>query len=325
MLNIGYFKAQPTEYIIKYASGRVAREGQGLAFFYLRHNTQVVAVPTSSVDANLVFNEVTSNFQAVTIQGQFTYRIHNPKRAAELLNFTLEPTTRRYTSNDPDRLAQRITNVIQMETRTEIQKRSLEEVLSQFEAIAAGAQGRIKGSNLLDALGVELLNVYFTSAKPTPEVAKALEADYRETLLRKADIAVFARRAAAVEEERKIKENELNTDIALEEQRRRLIDLQAENALREAQGRGKSLEEEARYRARAKQMELQVYAAIEPRKVLALALNELGQNAGRIGNLTVTSEVLAGLLNGGAGDHAAGGSIADADGQGGEAGPEPVR
>jgi regulator of protease activity HflC (stomatin/prohibitin superfamily) len=188
-----------------------------------------------------------------------------------------------------------------METRTDIQKRSLEEVLSQFEAIASSVQGRIKGSNLLDPLGVELLNVYLTSAKPTPEVAKALEADYRETLLRKADIAVYARRAAAVEEERKIKENELNTDIALEEQRRRLIDLQAENSLREAQARGKALEEEARYRASAKQMELQVYGAIGPRKVLALALNELGQNAGRIGNLTVTSEILAGLLNGGDG------------------------
>ena len=75
-------------------------------------------------------------------------------------------------------------------------------------------------------LGAELLNVYFISAKPTPEVAKALEADYRETLLRKADMAIYARRAAAVEEERKIKENELNTEIALEEQRRRLIDLQ---------------------------------------------------------------------------------------------------
>src|SRR5215471_16276448 len=137
MLNIGYFKAQPTEYIVKYVSGRVVREGQGLAFFYLKHNTQVVAVPTSSVDANLVFNEVTSNFQAVTIQGQLTYRIHNPKRAAELLNFTLEPASHQYVSEDPERLAQRIANVIQMETRTEIQRRSLEEVLSQFEAIAA--------------------------------------------------------------------------------------------------------------------------------------------------------------------------------------------
>jgi hypothetical protein len=297
MLNIGFFKAQPTEYVIKYVSGHVAREGQGLAFFYWKHNTQLVAVPTSSVDANLVFNEVTSNFQVVTIQGQVTYRIHNPKRAAELLNFAMDPATHQYVSSDPDRLAQRLTNVIQMETRTEIQRRSLEEVLSQYERIAADVQARIKTLSLLDPLGVELLNVYFVAAKPTPEVAKALEADYRETLLRKADMAIYARRAAAVEEERKIKENELNTEITLEEQRRRLIDLQGENALREAESRGKSLEEEARYRARAKQLELDVYGALDPRKLLALALTNLGQNAERIGNLTITSEILASLLN----------------------------
>ncbi|MFI5454338.1 MAG: SPFH domain-containing protein [Isosphaerales bacterium] len=297
MLNVGYFKAQPTEYIIKYVSGRIVREGQGLAFFYLKHNTQVVAVPTSSVDANLVFNEVTRNFQAVTIQGQLTYRIQSAKRAAELLNFNMDPVTHEYVSNDPDRLAQRITNVIQMETRTEIQRRSLEEVLSQFETIAASVQARIKDRSLLEPLGAELLSVTFVAAKPTPEVAKALEADYRETLLRKADMAIYARRAAAVEEERKIKENELNTEITLEEQRRRLIDLQGENALHEAQSRGKALEEEARFRARAKQLELDVYSALDPRKILALAMNDLGQNAGRIGNLTITSEILAALLN----------------------------
>ena len=117
--------------------------------------------------------------------------------------------------------------------------------------IAATVQSRIKDSVLLDPLGAELLSVYFVAAKPTPEVAKALEADYRETLLRKADMAISARRAAAVEEERKIKENELNTEIALEEQRRRLIDLQGENGLREAESRGKALEEVARYQARA--------------------------------------------------------------------------
>jgi hypothetical protein len=304
MLNIGYFKAQPTEYIVRYASGRVAREGQGLAFFYLKHNTQIVAIPTSSVDANLVFNEVTSNFQAVTFQGQFTYRIHNPKRAADLLNFTMDPATHQYVSNDPDHLAQRITNVIQMETRTEIQRRSLEDVLSQFEVIAASVQGRIKDSKLLEPLGAEILSVYFIGAKPTPEVAKALEADYRESLLRKADMAIYARRAAAVEEERKIKENELSTEITLEEQRRRLIDLQGANALREAESRGKAAEEEARYRARAKQLELDVYNAMDSRKVLAFAFNELGQNAGRIGNLTVTSEILAAILNGRGGDSA---------------------
>ena len=56
--------------------------------------------------------------------------------------------------------------------------------------------------------------------------------------------------------------------------------------------------EESAFRARVKQKELELYAAIEPRKVLALALLDLGRNADRIGNLTITSEILASLLNG---------------------------
>lgn len=297
MLNIGFFKGQPTDYVIKYSGGHLVSEGAGLAFWYLRHKTQVVAVPTSSMDANFVFNEVTNNFQSVTIQGQFTYRIHAPKQAAALLNFTLNPVTRAYVSNDPELLAQRITNIIQMETRGELQKLSLEEALGRYEAIAATVQRRVKEGALLESLGVELLSVYFVSAKPTPEVAKALEANYRETLLRKADEAIYARRAAAVEEERKIKENELNTDIALEQRRRQLIDLQGDNARREAENRGQAIELEAQYKAKAKQMELAVYSGLEPRSVLALALNELGQNAAQIGNLTITSEILASVLN----------------------------
>jgi regulator of protease activity HflC (stomatin/prohibitin superfamily) len=298
MLNIGFFKGQPTEYIIKYGSGRIGKEGQGLAFYYWKHNTQIVVVPTSSMDANLVFNEVTSNFQDVTIQGQFTYRIRNPKQASSLLNFSIDPAKRTYVSNDPERLGRRITNIIQMATRGELQKRSLEDVLGQYEVIAALVQKQIQEGPLLESLGVELLNVYFVSAKPTPEVAKALEAGYRETLLRKADEAIYARRASAVEEERKIKENELNTDIALEQQRRQLIGLAGENALQEADNRGKAMEREAEYSAKAKQMELAVYSGLEPRSIVALAMNELGQNAARVGNLTITTELLASLLDG---------------------------
>jgi hypothetical protein len=298
MLNLGYFKGQPTEYVLKYGAGKLRREGAGLAFFYLKHSTQVVAVPTSSRDSSFVFNEVTNNFQAVTIQGQLTYRIHSPKQAAALLNFTVNPQTHAYVSDDPERLAQRITNIVQMETRGELQKMTLEEALGRYETIAATVQRRIKEASLLEPLGVELLSVYFVAAKPTPEVGKALEAGYREALLRKADEAIYARRAAAVEEERKIKENELNTDIALENQRTQLIELKGANDLTEAENRGQALEKEAEFKARAKERELAVYRSMEARSVLALALNEMGLNAGSIGTLTITSEVLASLLNG---------------------------
>lgn len=297
MFNIGFFKGQPTEYVIKYAGGRVVRQGPGLAFYYLRHNTQIVAVPTSSADAGFVFNETTNNFQAVTIQGQCTYRIANPQQAAALLNFTIDPVRRAHVSGDPERLAQRVTNIIQMETRGEILQRSLEETLGQSEAIAARVAARIRDGALLEPLGIELLSIYFVSAKPTPEVAKALEATYRETLLRKADEAIYARRASAVEEERKIKENELNTDITLEQQRQQLIDLQGANAHQEAEFHGKAFELEAGYKARGKEMELAVYRTLDPRAILALAMKELGENASRVGNLTITTEILGALLN----------------------------
>ena len=293
---IGYYKARPTEYVRKYVRGRPVREGEALSFYYLKYRTNIVVVPTSSIDVSFVFNEQTRNFQSVTIQGQCTYRISDPRRASDLLNYSIDPARRNYVSDDPQRLQGRITNVIQMETRRQVQALSLEETLSDTARVAADVLDEMKAGGLLEEMGVELLRIYFTSATAKPEVAKALEAEYRESLLRKADEAIYARRAAAVEEEGKIKENELNTRIALEEERERLIALEGANAQAEAEHRGKALELEAAYRARATETELRAYEPVDPRKVLALAMRDLGQNAGRVGNLNISSEMLAELL-----------------------------
>lgn len=297
MFGIAYFKGQPTDYVIRYTSGRITQEGMGQAFFYLQHNTQIVAVPTSSTDANFVFNEVTNNFQEVTIQGQLTYRIANPKLAASLLNFTIDPRQHTYVSSDPEKLARRISNVVQIETRAEIQKRSLEETLRDAQAIAAQVLARLREAPILQGLGVELMSVYFLTTRPTPEVAKALEADYRETLLRKADEAIYARRAASVDEELKIKEKELLSEKAIEEQRRDLLVLQGNNARQEAEDRGRAIEIEAQFRAKGAEANLAIYRSLDPRMLLAYAMKELGENAGKVGNLTISTEVLAELLN----------------------------
>ena len=124
-----------------------------------------------------------------------------------------------------------------------------------------------------------------SSGRYSPEISKALEADYRESLHRKSDEAIYARRAAAVEQERKIRENELNTQITLEEKKKTLIDLQGNNSI-----------EEAEFLAKAKSLELSVYTDLDPRLVLALALKELSGNAQKIGSLTITSEILSSLL-----------------------------
>ena len=82
-------------------------------------------------------------------------------------------------------------------------------------------------------LGLEILSLSISSAKPTPEMAKAMQADAREQLLMRADQAVYARRNTAIELERQLKENELNTERAVEEKRRevRQAQMQADVAI----------------------------------------------------------------------------------------------
>jgi regulator of protease activity HflC (stomatin/prohibitin superfamily) len=296
MFGIWYFKAQPTEFVRKVAGGRVKKEGQALSFYYLKRRTSIVVVPVSSADAAFVFNEQTGNYQAVTIQGQLTYRIVEPRRTIEMLNYVVDPKRRAHVSQDPERLEQRIVVAVQMETRRQVEGKSLEEVLGNAASISAEVQEEVTSRALLAPLGVELLSLNFTSVSPNPEVGKALEAEYRESLLRRADEAIYARRAAAVEEEGKIKSNELEGEISLARERERLIDLEAANDRKVSQAWGERRELEAGFTARASEMELAPYRDLDPRKVLALAMRDIGNNADKVGNLNITSEVLADLL-----------------------------
>lgn len=291
---IPYFKGQPTDYILRYTGGTLRSSGLGQAFFYWHYNTQVVAVPTQSQDASFVFNELTKDFQEVTLQGQVTFRIKDAKVAAGLFNFTIDPVSQQYLNEDHDKLGKRLTNLVQIETRAEVSQRTLQETLRDASLLSGAVSERLRAGNLVSSLGVELLSADFLSVRATPEVGKALEAELREALLRKADEAIYARRAAAVDEEKRIKEKELASDKALEEQRKDLISLQGVNALSEAENAAKAREVSAEAEAKAAEMNLVVFKDLDPRRMLAYAIKEL--SGAKIGNLTITTEMLASLL-----------------------------
>lgn len=286
MIPIAFFKSEPTEYVLVYHAGKVARAGSGLAFFYWKPTTSIVLIPTSTLDAPFVFNEMTGDFQAVTVQGQVTYRIAEPKTTATLLNFVVDPRTKDYRSEDPESLAQRVMNVVQAHTRNELAQLSLDQSLRQAEAIASRAMAAMTAANVLAAMGVECVSLFLTSIKPIPEIAKALEADYREALQKRADEAIYARRAAAVEQERKIKENELSTQVTLEQQRKALVELEGENARKEAE-----------FDAQATKTRFAAYQGADPRVLLALSMKELAENADKIGTLMITPELLGTILD----------------------------
>ena len=103
MLGFRYIKASPSTYLIQYRNGKAIREGAGLSFWYFAPSASLVFIPMESVDAPFMFQEVSSDFQVVTVQGQVTYRVSAPTMLASLMNFTLKPDGT-YVSDDHAKL-----------------------------------------------------------------------------------------------------------------------------------------------------------------------------------------------------------------------------
>jgi len=199
------------------------------------------------------------------------------------------------------------------------------------EAIATGRKSRAD----IASRGLEILGVSVRAVKPTPDTAKALEAEAREAILRNADEAIFARRNFAVEQERAIRESELDTEIAVEQKKRSIRETQMDaeasvaakqNELREAgmvadialEGRRKDfvglnaentrmLADAEAYRVGAlmKIFEgvdtrvIQALAAtgMQPSQLIAQAFSGLAEKAEKIGQLNVSPELLNALMD----------------------------
>ena len=306
MLPIRFMKAAPTTYVIQFRNGKVRREGPGLAFFYYAPTSTILTVPLASADAD---------FQAITIQGQLTYRVSEPKRIAEVLDLSVAPNGV-YRTDDYRKLVERLVHATQTSMREEMQKLTLREALMGSGILSGAVFSRLRAADVVARLGIEILNLSILSIRATPEMSKALEAEAREALQRRSDEAIYARRNNAVEQERRIKESELNTeiaveekqrqiretrmaaDIALEQQRAALMDQRVENEKKEADSRGYAMEATIKPVREVDWRTLMMLfpQSMDPRTTIALAFQEMASNAQKIGELNISPDLLNSLL-----------------------------
>ena len=312
---LSFMKVPPTTYVLQYKHGHVRREGAGLSFIYYAPTSTIVAIPMASADVPFVFQESTADFQLVTIQGQLTFRVADPKRLAAVLDFSVDKR-RAYYSEDPRKLPERLVHALQTLTRANTQRLALKDALVSSDAIVAEVLNKLRKSEAVSALGVEILSLSILGIQPTPDTGRALEAEAREALQRRADEAIYARRNAAVEQERLIKESELNTEIAVEEkkrqiretqmaaeiaveeQRAQLIDRRVENEHKDADSRAYTLTETLKPLRDLDWKTLMMLGGrnADARAMVALAFQEMAENAQKIGELNVSPDLLRSLI-----------------------------
>jgi hypothetical protein len=313
MLN--FMKVPPTTYVLQFKRGKVKREGVGLSFIYSVPTSTIVTIPVASADVPFVFQEATADFQSVTIQGQLTYRVADPKRLATLLDFSVDKR-RAYCSDDPRKLPERLVHTMQTLTRAVTQRMVLRDVLVSSDAIVEEVLAKLKASESVTTMGVAILGLSLLGIQATPETARALEADAREALQQRADEAIYARRNAAVEQERLIKESELNTEIAVEtkkrqiretqmaaeiaveQQRAQLIDRRVENERKDADSHAYTLTETLKPLRDLDWKTLMMLSGkgSDPKAMIALAFQEMAGNAQKIGELNISPDLLKSLI-----------------------------
>jgi len=334
MLGIKYFKADSSTFVIKTVNGKVRKTGKGLSFFYNVATASIAAVPVNAQEAPFIFKLLTADFQSVTVQGQVTYRVAAPEKMAEMLNYSLKNDGQSYVSEDPLKLSDRVIRIVQSIVQNKVQGTGLRDALKLGQTLVVLLREQLVGDSPLAVLGITLQDVSISAVQPTPETARALEAEAREALLKEADDAIYDRRKSAVEQERTIKEAELQTElsvqqkeqeieesrilnertiqrgkvetererlqaeIATETQRKELVVLNSENSRQQADAEAYAITErmKAFRELPVENLKAMALAKMEPEQLMAMAFESLAQNAGKIGELNISPDLFGQMM-----------------------------
>jgi regulator of protease activity HflC (stomatin/prohibitin superfamily) len=314
-----HVRSEPNAYLLHYRKGTLRRHGRGLAFWFQPLSAAIAEVPVDDREQPIILRGRTGDFQELIVQGTISFRVNDPVTLASRIDFSLDLKTGRYLREPLEQLSGLVTQLAQQFALNVIAKTPLVTVLKDsVERIQAQIWEGLRDSNELSGMGIEVVAVRISDLSATSEMAKALEAPTREAIQQEADEATFARRAAAVEKERTIAENELQNKIELAKQEETLIRQQGHNEkqkaveavetdLVKADGHAKRLKLAAEAEAekisaieasrnKVEKQRVSIYRDIQADALLALAAHRLAQNPPPVEHLYITPEMLGPAL-----------------------------
>ncbi|MFE4911234.1 SPFH domain-containing protein [Streptomyces sp. NPDC056652] len=314
-----HLRSAPTAHVRHHRRGRLVHDGPGLSFWFRALTAALSEVPVDDRELAMAFHARTADFQDVTVQSTVTYRISEPATAAARLDFSIDPDTGAWRGAPLEQLATLLTETAQQHAldvlaRTPLSAALADGVAAVRERISEGLAAEPR----LPATGIEVVAVRVVAIRPEPEVERALRTPAREQIQQEADRATYERRAVAVERERAIAENELASRIELARREERLVEQHGTNARREAEesaaadavraeaealrtvrlakAGAEAARETGEARARAQSAWLRVHAETDAATLHALAATRLAENLPHIESVTLSPDVLTGLL-----------------------------
>ena len=337
-MGIAYRKFEPTEYVMKVKKGKVIQKGLGLSFFYNTMTGSIMVVPTTAFDASFAFTDImTSDFQCISVQGDISYIITDYEKASKMVNFSYKDK-KEYSEvlkEAKQKMAKRIINLAKVYVTKFISGKNVREAIISADELAGALKTAMKNDETIQEFGLELISISILGILAQNDTRKALEAATREEILKQQDDAIYKRRNAAIEQERIVKENELNTeikvaekqkekrekememkrlvqekqaeldaqklanDIRLEEENCKFVDLQTENEKKKSDAKAYDSEVLLKTFAGVDKdvIKALVTSGMDSKALIAKAFVEIGDKADKIGVLNVSPDLLESLSN----------------------------
>jgi regulator of protease activity HflC (stomatin/prohibitin superfamily) len=316
---VRHLRGTATAHVRHVRNGKLVHAGSGTSFWFRPLSAVLSEIPVDDRELPLLFHARTADFQDVTVQATVTYRLGAPDVAAERIDFSIDPENGRWRATPLDQVAGLLAESAQQHALDLIAAAELPAVLAAGVAPVRAAISRgLAGDSRLAETGIGVIGVRVVAVRPEPDMEKALRTPTREQVQQDADKATFERRALAVERERAIGENELQTQIELARREEQLVAQRGANARREAEenaaAAGIAAEAQARREQRLTEVQaeatritglasgaaeaarLDAYRDVPEATLFALALKELAGNLPDIESLVLTPDLIAPVL-----------------------------
>jgi len=300
-------------------NGKIIHAGTGSSFWFRPLSAVLSEIPVDDRELPLLFHARTADFQDVTVQATLTFRLTDPALAAARIDFSIDPDTGRWRATPLEQVAGLLAETAQQHALDLLAGMALTDALvGGVAAVRAAIAAGIADDPRLVATGIAVIGVRVVAIRPEPEVEKALRTPTRELVQQEADRATYERRAVAVERERAISENELQSQIELARREEQLVGQRGTNARRGAEedaaagqiateaealraerlaeSRAHGVREVGEAQAAAEAAKLAAYRDLPEAILFGLALKELAGHLPQINSLVLTPDLLAPVL-----------------------------
>lgn len=305
---IAQFRSEASNHVIRYRGGRRIGSGPGLAFWFLPELASIIELPMDDRQTTLFVKGRSQDFQDLALQGAVIWRIADPEKLANRVDFTLNLTTGLHNADPLARIESRLVSLAEQAAIEYFAEAAVGPLLDAgLSPLRERLEATLFGAPALAEIGVEVVSLSLGRLAPSKELERALQTPTFEALQQKADEATFARRALAVEKERAIAENELSNKIELARRENELIEKEAENTraraeataaagVIEAEAEAGRIEKVEGARNEAERDRTAIYRDLPQGVIMGLAARDFAQKLHGIEHLNVSPDLLAAIV-----------------------------